>query len=224
MKTEKVFTFLQDQNKKMDYDIKERIIAESCSLFKRYGIRAVTMDSLASHMGISKRTIYENFSDKDELVMTVMTWMGQQQIQKIYTLQEKSESTIHLVFSIIDEVGKMMQEFNPVLFEDLKRYHYLIERGTIKLRLQDNLDLSMPLLLKGIEEGVFRPDINPEIVNRAAHLIFNMTGNFDQFPRDMFTRTEVVRNVFINFLRGVSTPRGCELIDKCEKETYIKND
>ena len=223
METKIVFIFLQCQINKMDYDIKERIVEESCTLFKKYGIKAVTMDSLATHMGISKRTIYENFSDKDELVLTVMTWMSQQQIQKIYSLQENSESIIDLVFSIIDQVGNMMQEMNPVLFEDIKKYHHLVDRGTMKLMLQDNLALSLPLLQKGIEEGVFRPEINSDIVNRAIHFIFNMTGDFEHFPREMFTRGEVVRNVFVNFLRGISTSKGIELINKCEKETYIKN-
>lgn len=208
----------------MDYNIKERIIEESCTLFKKYGIKAVTMDSLASHMGISKRTIYENFSDKDELVMTVMTWMGQQQFQMIYSLQENSESIIHLAFSIIDQVGRIMQELNPLLFEDIKRYHHMVDKGTMRLRIQDSLDLSLPLLIKGIEEGVFRPEINTEIVNRAMHKIFSMTGDFDHFPRELFTRGEVVRNVFINFLRGICTPRGIELVKKCEKEIYFKND
>jgi hypothetical protein len=153
-----------------------------------------------------------------------MSWMAQQQMQKITALQENSESIIHLVFSIIDQVGTMMQELNPLLFEDLKRYRHLFERTDIKLRMQDNLIPSLPLVLKGIEEGVFRPEINSDIVNRAAHAIFNMTGDFDHFPREKFSRGEVVRNVFVNFLRGISTSKGIELINKCEMETYKKND
>lgn len=204
----------------MEYDIKERIIEESCAQFKRYGIKAVTMDSLASHMGISKRTIYENFSDKDELVMTVMTWMGQKQMDIFRNLQNSSDSVIDMAFRIIENVGNMMQELNPLLFEDLKKYHHQVDKRTVKLRIQDNLSLSIPLLKKGIADGVFRSDINIDIVNRALHSIFKMTGDFDHFPRELFTRGEVVRNVFINFLRGISTDKGIELINKCEKETY----
>ena len=60
-------------------EIRERIIEGAAHLFKIYGIRAVTMDSLASHLGISKRTIYEVFSDKDELLVSVLQWMGEKQ-------------------------------------------------------------------------------------------------------------------------------------------------
>ena len=207
----------------MDTDIKERIIEQACSMFKRYGIRAVTMDSLASQMGISKRTIYENFSDKDELVASVMNWMGQVNMGKINTLMNESETVIHAAFKIIEYVGGMMQELNPVLFEDLRKYHHFADQQTMKMNIQDNLSISLPLVVKGIEDGYFRKDINPDIVNRAIHSIFGMTGDFEHYPRELFRRDEVVRNVFINFMRGIATPLGVELIDKCEIETYIKN-
>ena len=60
-------------------EIKERIIEEAALMFRTYGIRAVTMDMLASQMGISKRTIYENFVDKDELLEGVIYWMASKQ-------------------------------------------------------------------------------------------------------------------------------------------------
>lgn len=206
----------------MVYDIRERIIEESCIQFKRYGIKAVTMDSLASHLGISKRTIYENFSDKDELVMSVMTWMGHKNLELMNTIVDGAESVIHMVFRIIIHVGSMMQELNPLLFEDLKKYHHMVDKQTVRLRVMDNLSLSHPLVEKGVADGLFRDDINIDIVNRAIHSIFSMTGDFDHFPRELFSRDEIVRNVFLNYLRGIATPVGIELINKCESETYTK--
>ncbi|MEZ4999197.1 MAG: TetR/AcrR family transcriptional regulator [Bacteroidales bacterium] len=207
----------------MEIDIKERIVEQACSMFKRYGIRAVTMDALASQMGISKRTIYENFSDKDELVASVMTWMGHVNMGKINGLMNESETVIHAAFKIIEYVGGMMQELNPVLFEDLRKYHHFADQQTMKMKIKDNLSLSLPQVKKGMDDGFFRKDINADIVNRAIHSIFGMTGDFEHFPRELFRREEIVRNVFVNFLRGIATTTGIELIDKCELETYIKN-
>lgn len=207
----------------METEIKERIIEQACSMFKKYGIRAVTMDSLASQMGISKRTIYENFNDKDELVASVMIWMGQINMEKINIMLNESETVIHSAFKIIEYVGGMMQELNPILFEDLRKYHHFTDQKTMKMKIQDNLSLSLPLVMKGMDDGYFRKDINADIVNRAIHSIFGMTGDFEHFPRELFKRDEIVRNVFINFMRGIATPRGIEIIDNCEEETYIKN-
>ena len=60
-------------------EIRNLIIAEAAELFKVYGIKSVTMDSIASHLGMSKRTIYEIFSDKDDLLVGVFNWMGEKQ-------------------------------------------------------------------------------------------------------------------------------------------------
>ena len=60
-------------------DIRDRIIEGAAELFRTYGIKSVTMDSLANHLGISKRTIYEVFSDKDELLIGVLKWMARRQ-------------------------------------------------------------------------------------------------------------------------------------------------
>lgn len=180
------------------------------------------MDSLASHMGISKRTIYENFKDKDELVMSVMNWMGGKQMDGIMAIERNSETVIHFIFSIIEHVGRTMQEMNPLLFEDLKKYHHSVDRNTIILRVNDNLDISLPVVERGIRDGIFKKGLNADLINRALHSIFMITGDFDYFPREVYSRVDVVRAVFINFLRGIATPRGIELIDKCENEIYIK--
>ncbi|MCA1756870.1 MAG: TetR/AcrR family transcriptional regulator [Bacteroidales bacterium] len=204
----------------MENGIKERIIEETCSLFTRYGIRAVTMDTIASQMGISKRTIYENFCDKDDLVLSVMTWMGTENMKTIKKLEEESETVIHLSFKVIEMVGSMMERFNPLIFEDLRKYHHLVEKNTERLRIQDNIALSRPFVTRGIREGFFRPDINPDLINRALHAVFQLTGDFNHFPRELFRRDEVVRSVYLNYLRGISTRAGIELIDKIETETY----
>lgn len=204
----------------MEYGIKDRIIEETCKLFTQYGIRAVTMDAIASHIGISKRTIYENFRDKDELVLSVITWMGTKNLEAIRKLEEESETVIHLSFKVIEMVGSMMERLNPLIFEDLHKYHHLVERSTKQLRVQDNIALSMPIVTRGISEGLFRPELNPDLVNRAMHAVFKLTGDFGQFPREQFKREEVVRGVYLNYLRGISTARGVDLINSIEAETY----
>jgi hypothetical protein len=117
-------------------------------------------------------------------------------------------------------VGGIMERFNPLLFEDLRKYHHLVEKNTERLKIQDNMALSRPFVIRGIREGIFRPDINPDLINRAIHAVFQLTGDFNHFPREQYRREEVVRGVYLNFLRGICTPAGSELIDKIEQETY----
>jgi hypothetical protein len=74
------------------------------------------------------------------------------------------------------------------------------------------------ILEKGISQGIFRSDIHVEIVSRAFRGIISLTRNEELFPRERFMQRDLVRNIIVNFMRGISTPRGIELIDSMENE------
>ena len=81
--------------------IRDRIIEAAAESFRTYGIRSVTMDSLATQLGMSKRTIYEVFSDKDELLMEVLTRIARQQKELVKRVLEESENSIVAIFRML---------------------------------------------------------------------------------------------------------------------------
>lgn len=197
-------------------EIKNRIIEKAASLFKIYGIRTVTMDSLAGHLGISKRTIYEVFSDKDELLVSVLQWMVDKQRALVSRILDESENAIVAIFTLVERSMDHFQEMSPAFQADLKKYHYQVLLKKIENSEMPDYLNNIRVIERGIKEKLFRKDINPEIVNRCLYLLGRSTMDFELYPFEEFSRREVIKNVFINYLKGISTNEGIALINKLE--------
>src|SRR5512135_2380225 len=105
----------------MDY--RQRIIEEAARMFRTYGIRAVTMDMLANQMSISKRTIYEVFSDKDELLKGVIEWMAIKQKETMATIFSESENVVEAIFRMLNLMEDHFNKMSPAFLLDMKRFH-----------------------------------------------------------------------------------------------------
>lgn len=197
-------------------EIRNRIIEGAANLFKTYGIKTVTMDSLANHLGISKRTIYEVFSDKDELLVSVLQWMAERQRALLNRILEDSDNAIDAIFRLLESGRDHFQDMSPALQADLKKYHYkVLMKKSDKGEMPDFRN-NIQVIERGIKEKLFRKDINPDIVNRCLYFLARSTMDFDLYPFEEFTRNEVIKNVFINYMKGVSTKEGIELINRLE--------
>jgi TetR/AcrR family transcriptional regulator, cholesterol catabolism regulator len=197
-------------------EIRDRIIEGAAQLFKTYGIRTVTMDSLAVHLGISKRTIYEVFSDKDELLVSVLQWMGEKQRDLVCRILDESENAIDAIFRLLESNRDHFQNISPAFQADLKKYHYEALINNNDKGLMPDFRNNIKVIERGIKEKLFRKDINPDIVNRCLYSLGRSTMDFELYPFEDFTRREVIKDVFINYIRGVSTTEGIELINKLE--------
>lgn len=197
-------------------DIKERIIEGASQMFMTYGIKSVTMDSLANQFGISKRTIYEVFSDKDELLMAVLTRMATKQKELVKRVLDESENSMVAIFRMLEMNRDNFQSMSPAFQADLRKYHH-----EVLMKKSDQSDMPdyrnhQEVIENGIKEKLFRKDINPDLVNRCLYNLGRSIIDHDLYPYELFTRHEVIQNIFINYLRGISTPKGLELIDKLE--------
>lgn len=197
-------------------DIRDRIIEEASESFKTYGIRSVTMDSLANQLGMSKRTIYEIFSDKDELLMAVLTKMAQQQRELVKRVLDESENSIFAIFKMLEISRDNFQYLSPAFQADLKKYHH-----DVLLKNAENIEMPdyrnhFLVIERGIEEELFRKDLNTELINRALYNLGKSMMDNNQYPYDQFSRRDVIKNIFVNYLRGISTPKGLDLINRLE--------
>jgi AcrR family transcriptional regulator len=195
-------------------DIRERIIEGASQLFKMYGTRSVTMDSLASHIGISKRTIYENFQDKDEIFESVLRLMTEKQKLLVKRILDDSDNAIEAIFRVIEINKDHFQSMSPAFHEDMRKYHNeLLLNKSDKSEMPDYRN-NIEIIERGIKQKLFRKDINANIVNRCLYSIAMSVMDGELFPFEDFTRQEVIKNGMINYLRGISTSEGEQLIDK----------
>lgn len=197
-------------------ELRNRIIEGAAQLFKVYGIRSVTMDLIAGNLGISKRTIYEVFADKDELLISVLQLMAEKQKTLVSHILEDSENAIHAIFRLLESSRDHFQDMSPAFLADLRKYHHdVLMKRSVKSEMPD-FSNNIKVIERGIREKLFRKDINPEIVNRCLYSLGRSTLDFELYPAENFSRREVVQNILINYLRGISTTEGIELIDKFE--------
>jgi len=204
-------------------DTRQKIIEEASVMFRTYGIRAVTMDMLAGEMGISKRTIYEIFSDKDELLNGVLETMKEKQHKLVADIMNGSENVIEAIFRIMDVMTEHFINMSPAFKLDMKKHH-----NDIVLRLRETGELpyysdNTDILLRGIKEGLFRRDIDISIANKCLLEVVRISDDKDLFPSENFSSTDVIRDFFINYVRGISTQKGLDLINYYDKKRTALN-
>ncbi len=194
-------------------DNRQRIIEEAAVMFRTYGIRTVTMDMLANQMGISKRTLYELFHDKDELLKGVLMWMTEMQKGMINKVMDESENVIEAIFKILDIMTEHLRNMSPAFKLDMKRYH-----NDIVKKLKESGELpyykdNKEIIKIGIAQQIFRENIDIEITDKCLKEVIKMTNDNDALSAEDFTNEKVIRDFYINYLRGISTQKGLDLIN-----------
>lgn len=194
-------------------ELQERILLKGDELFRKFGIRSITMDDIAKQLGVSKKTIYQHFPDKDELVIA----MTKLNISRHFNEVEKccgpaSINAIAEMFAVNNSVGDMIRSFNPIMFYDLQKYHpkaWLAFREFRNLYVRTKIVENMH---RGIEEGLYRSDVDIEILSRMRLEQVDMTFNYDIYPPTEFQFHKVMEELTFHFLYGLVNQTGFELI------------
>jgi AcrR family transcriptional regulator len=199
-------------------DVKARILEKATDLFMRYGIRSITMDEIASQLGISKKTIYQFFTDKDELVEGVVDQEIQRNVMKCERFQHIAENAVHEIFVAAEEMAEMLKSMNPLIMYDLEKHHpkahkkYRDHINQFMLRaIKDNLE-------RGVAEDLFRADMVQDIVARHRIESAFMPFNQDVFPHSRYRVVEVCFELAMLYLHGITNPLGKKMIEKYSTE------
>ena len=144
--------------------------------------------------------------------------MARKQKELVKRVLDESENSIVAIFRMLEINRDYFQNMSPAFQADLKKYHYeVLMKKTDKSEMPDYRN-NQQVIEKGIKEKLFRKDINPDLANRCLYNLGRSIMDNDLYPFEMFSRRDVIRNIFINYLRGISTPKGLDLINKLEAE------
>lgn len=197
---------------------KERIIKEARSLFFRLGIRSVTMDDIAAQVGMSKKTLYQHFADKDELVDDLV--YGEIGVMQKETVEciNSSANAIEEIFISMDMANKHFTKMNPMLLFDLHKFHFksfqkfMDHKNTFLIKvITDNLK-------RGIEEGLYRADTRVDIIAKYRLQMLMLPFDMEAYPPMQYNLMDVSNAMIENFLYGLATERGYQLIEKYKIE------
>jgi AcrR family transcriptional regulator len=203
-------------------EVKERILAKSADLFMRYGIRSITMDEIATTLGISKKTIYQFFTDKDDLVFAVIEQEIGKNEDECLQYRTQASDAIHEIFLAVEDLEELLAYTNPLMLYDLEKYHPRAFQKIKEYKYQFLHDATTENLRRGIEEGLYRKDIQKDIVAKSrvesAFLVFNV----DLFPHSRYSMSQVNFELALLFLHGVSNEKGKQLIEQYTTERNKK--
>jgi hypothetical protein len=177
----------------------------------------MTMDALAEEMGISKRTIYERFRDKDTLLLEVIMHYKKIQEGEARKILEEADNAIEAMFRMMRITIRQVSQMNPLFFHDFKKYHTKVFQQFSKPGEIRDYSITRMLLEKGLEQSLFREDMNVEIVNRTLHELFNLFGHDSSLVEAGYHRKDLFDHCLVPYLRGISTPKGMATLDTYRK-------
>ncbi len=194
--------------------MKEKILHKAGELFLTYGFKSVTMDDIANEMAISKKTIYQHFSNKTKLVESVTLNLFakiSEEIDCLCTLKRNPIEEVYEIKKLIMEHLKgeksspqyQLQKYYPKIFNTLKTKQFEIMSDCVV----ENIE-------RGIEQGLYRKSLDIEFVVRIYFSGVLSVKDKDLFPKEMFSTEELLENYLEYHLRGIVTENGLSKLNQ----------
>jgi TetR/AcrR family transcriptional regulator, cholesterol catabolism regulator len=203
-------------------EAKERILVKSHELFNRYGIRSVSMDDIAAHLGMSKKTLYQYYTDKDDLVNAVFDTVLITNKSQCSDCIRKGENAIHEVFLSFDMVEEMLKNMNPSVMFDMQKYHPSAFKKFDDFRNGFLYKVIKANLERGIREELYRQDIDTEVLSRYRLHSVLLSFSQEVFPSNKSNLAYIEQQLLESFLYGLATPKGQKLIQKYKNQRTKK--
>ena len=199
----------------------EKILKSALGLFFKFGIKHVTMDDIAKELGMSKKTIYQFYKEKDDLISQLCQHELKFKEVEFDSLHKEAKDAIHEIMLISDHMRQMMQNINPVFFKDLQKFYPAAFEYYQRFKEDCAFRNVLQNIKKGMESGVYRADLDPEFVSRLrlAQIDMLIFGNYFNFDKISFVKThELMLDLFVY---GICTVKGHKLLNNYKK---IKDD
>ncbi len=190
--------------------LRDIVIEASMKAFAQHGIRAVKMDDVAQSLSVSKRTIYEMFGNKEQLLIEVLKTYKAKKEKELNEKAANCQNVIELLFYVYFQKINTFKKTNPKFYTDLAKYPLVIELlNQDREQAHNNYH---EFLRRGIDEGLFREDLNLDLIARLLDAVISTMMNgelYRQYPIE-----DVFRNIAFVSIRGICTYKGLELFDK----------
>ena len=201
-----------------EIDVKDKIVKGAEELFMRYGVRSVSMDDIARQLGISKKTLYLHFADKEELISVVSHTHMNRDREEFEQVRKDSKNSIEELARLSVCMRKNMEELNPSLLFDLQKFHPKAWSYWVDFKNKYIKETVIRNLKQGIEEGYYRPEINPEILATMRIELVQIAFDPELFPKGKYKLADVQMQIFEHFVYGVLTDKGRKLFAKYKKQ------
>lgn len=188
-----------------------------------YGIRNVSMDEIAASLGMSKKTVYNYFTDKDGLVQHVIQAVLNKNHGECESGKIHAKNAVHEAFLAIDQTTELFSRMNPLLIFELKKYHPSAYKTFLDYKTKFLHTILKSSIEWGIADGLFRDELNVELMVQ-----YRLETVLLPFMPEIYMSADAGvgkthEELFYLFLYGISTPKGYQLINKYRKERLKKS-
>lgn len=197
--------------------MKDQILIKATDMFLTLGFKSVTMDDIAAEMGISKKTIYQHYSNKDSLVKEVTLHLFETISCGIDGICAVGKSPIEELFAIKNFVLEHLKNEAASPFYQLNKYYPKIYSTLKKKQFGKMSECVLDNLNRGVQDGLFREDINVEIIGRFYFAGMNSLKDEELFPKNQFNTIEIQEHYLEYHLRGICTEKGKQNLEQILK-------
>ena len=197
----------------MSEETKDYIIAKAQMLFYRYGIRSITMDFIASELGMSKRTLYENFTNKEALIIACLNRDRQAQEEEIRQIFGSERNIIEKLVLCYNRIIYFINRTSRSFRLDIEHMRSKVLEEADKYR-KKQFQYIRDILQKGVEEGLIREDLNLDITTSLHNQQIMMFHKIKIAPEDNWDYGEILEVYTKIFLYGIVTDKGRKVLDE----------
>jgi TetR/AcrR family transcriptional regulator, cholesterol catabolism regulator len=203
-------------------EVKERILGKAQELFMQYGIRSVSMDDIANSLGMSKKTLYQYYADKDELVDAVVEGHISMIQAECISCRNDAKDAIHEVYIMMERILDEFTNMNPMMLYDLEKFHFRSYR-----RFKDYKDKFLAQIIReniewGIKDELFRDTLNVDVISKFRLESMMIPFNVSVFAPGKYNLAVLSDQIIEHFVYGLATSKGHKLIQKYNEQRQKK--
>lgn len=198
----------------MENEYKKELIQKIGEILITYGVRSVNMDDIAKHLSVSKKTLYKYFKDKNDVVKSVTIAQTEGESHIVCSFCETSENAIDEMIKISEFANEKLKNMNPSIIFDLQKYYPESFEIFSNHKNQFIRQCVYNNLVRGIEEGLYRSNINPHIIAELYIAKMDVIWNREIVPGQELTFSQVHLEMIRYHIRGVASEKGVEYLQK----------
>lgn len=194
--------------------MKDQIIEVSLQQFLKHGIRKMTVQKLIEPMGISTKTVYKYFSDKEDLLKHSLVKHYSELAKDFDISGHEEESIIIKMFKLWHKAMQLDFGVNHIFYHDLNYYYPQLQDSVLHKFFKKNIVILEKLIKKGMKDGYLRDDIEPAIIPEVTTILYSSITRTNQLKKYKLSPTILMQNTIEAYLRGICTEKGLKELKK----------
>lgn len=192
--------------------VKEQLIEKSAELFMRYGIRSVSMDDIARELGISKKTLYQQVENKEDLIRRIFMSRSTEEREEIHQMRQQSRDAIEELVLVAKFMISRLRLMSPTSRYDLEKYYQDIHLELKELHMTFFVQFIQENLQRGIADGLYRTNIEVAVVAKLFVSMAVKLGHNEYFSVREYKLENLVQQLFLYHIHGVASDQGLEKV------------